>query len=311
MSAIAPGSVALGVDCGGLALQNPIGVASGTYGYGAELEPLADCDRLGVLVGKTLTTAPRAGNPGPRTWETPAGMLNTIGLENPGIEAYCAEILPRLRGRRCRVVANVAGEDVRDFAALVRRLEREPGVDGIELNLSCPNVAGGLDFSIDPARTREVVRACRAETRRPLFAKLTPNCTDPRPIAVAAVEAGADGLTCVNTLLGMAVDWRRRTSRLSQPYAGLSGPAIRPVALRIVHQVAQAVPVPIFGVGGIATAEDVCEYLCAGATAVQVGTASFVDLDAPQRIAAELPAVLAAAGIADVRTLIRSWRAPA
>lgn len=296
----------MAVQFAGLTLQSPVCTASGTYGYAAELEPLARLDGLGAVVGKTLTPLPRAGNPGPRTWETAAGMLNSIGLENPGPDAYVDEILPLLRGRPFRVIANVAGATPAEYAALTARLGAAPGVDAIELNLSCPNVAHGLDFSIDPAQTRAVVAACRAETDRPLLAKLTPNVTDPRPVAVAALTAGADGLTLVNTLLGMGVDWRRRASRLARPYGGLSGPAIKPVALRIVHQVWTETRAPIMGVGGAATAEDVCEFLCAGATAVQIGTASFVDVTAPARAAAELPALLAAAGVADVATLIGS-----
>ncbi len=293
----------------GIALQNPVLCASGTFGYGIELEPLVHLDRLGGLVGKTLTAAPRRGNAPPRTFETPAGMLNSIGLENPGIEAYCEEILPRLQGRAFRIFANVAGEDARSFAGLVRRLDRAGGVDGIELNLSCPNVAGGLDFSTDPRLARDVVAACRAETRVPLFAKLTPNVTDPAPIAVAAREGGADGLTCVNTVLGMAVDWRRRASRLSALHAGLSGPAIRPIALRIVDQVRRAAGGPILAAGGIASAEDALEFLVAGASAVQVGTASFVDITAPERIAEDLPGLLASASVRDVNELIGTLKA--
>ena len=258
------------------------------------------------MVGKTITPAPRAGNATPRTFETPAGMLNSIGLENPGPDGYLNDILPLLRGRAFRVIANVAGASTAEYVELVRRFSAAEGLDAIELNLSCPNVAHGLDFSIDPDQTRAVVAACRDATDLPLLAKLTPNVTDPRPIAAAAAEAGADGLTCSNTVLGMAVDWRRRTSRLARPYGGLSGPAIRPVGVRVVHQVWQETGLPIMGVGGAATAEDVCEYLCAGATAVQIGTAAFVDVTAPARAAAELPGLLAAAGIADVNDLIGS-----
>ncbi|MHC5018686.1 MAG: dihydroorotate dehydrogenase [Planctomycetota bacterium] len=294
------------VTFAGLELQNPICTASGTYGYAAELEPLVDLEALGAVVGKTITTAPRAGNPGPRTIETPSGMLNSIGLENPGPDVYLDEIVPLLAGRRFRVIANIAGEDVADYAQLTERFGAADGVEAIELNLSCPNVSHGLDFSVDPERTREVVAACRAATDKPLLAKLTPNITDPRPVAVAAQEAGANGLTCNNTLLGMAIDWRKRRSMIHRPYAGLSGPAIRPVALRIVHQVAQVVDIPIMGVGGIRTVDDVCQFLCAGATAVQVGTAAFVDPQAPQKIAAALPDALASAGIDDVNDLIGS-----
>jgi dihydroorotate dehydrogenase (NAD+) catalytic subunit len=302
--------VSLAVELAGIRMQNPVLTASGTFGYAKEFEAYLDLNRLGGIVVKTITRHPRPGNPAPRLAETPAGMLNAIGLQNVGLDAFIAEKLPYLRTLRPPLIVNVAGHSVEEFRELVTRVGDQAGVAGIELNLSCPNVAGGLDFSTDPAMTARVVRAARETTRLPLFAKLSPNVTDITAIARAAVEGGADGLSLINTLVGMAIDVRTREPRIGNVTGGLSGPAIRPVALRMVWQVAQAVRVPVIGMGGIRSGEDAAEFLLAGATAVAVGTASFIDPAAALGVVEGLAAYCAAAGVADVRELVGALRLP-
>jgi dihydroorotate dehydrogenase (NAD+) catalytic subunit len=266
----------LKVRLGALELRNPVLTASGTFGYGEEVADLVDLSQLGAIVCKTVTRAPRAGNAPPRTSETPAGMLNAIGLQNVGLEVFKRDKLPYLRACGTRLAVNVAGESVEDFAALCADLDQQAGVDAIELNISCPNVAHGLDFASDPFQAEAVVAACRRVSRLPLWVKLSPNVTDIALIARAAQNGGADALTVANTFVGMAIDTRTRRPRLSNGTGGLSGPAIRPLALRAVWKCAGAVQVPIIGVGGIVTANDALEFLIAGATAVQIGTATFV-----------------------------------
>jgi dihydroorotate dehydrogenase (NAD+) catalytic subunit len=265
----------LGVRIGGLALANPVGTASGTYGKGLEFQPFYDVSRLGFVVVKTITTQARAGNPPPRLAETAGGLLNSIGLPNPGVDAYIADVLPALLGLGAPLVINVAGHSVDDFGTLVARFAREEGIAALELNMSCPNVAHGMDYSTDPKVARAVLERARAETDLPLIAKLSPNVTDIRPIAEAAVRGGATAISAINTLLGLAVDWRRRRPVLGRGFGGLSGPCIKPVALRIVRQLHQAVDVPIIGIGGIQDADDAMEFFLAGASAIQVGTANY------------------------------------
>ncbi len=300
--------ITLEVAIGTLKLQNPILLASGTCGYVHEMVGAVEVEQLGGVIPKTVTLHPRKGNPPPRTVETPCGLLNSIGLDNDGIDHFIEHHLPALRGLRTNVIVNVAGKSVAEFAELCRRLDGQTGVAAIELNLSCPNVSGGIDYAIDPACTREVVSACRGSTRLPLIAKLTPNVTDPRPIAVAAVEAGADAISLINTVLGLAVDWRRRKPRLGAGLGGLSGPAIKPIALRCVWQVARAVDCPVIGIGGIRTIDDVMEFLVAGARAVQIGTANFFDPTVGPRLVGQLRGALESIGARTVAEVVGTLR---
>jgi dihydroorotate dehydrogenase (NAD+) catalytic subunit len=285
-----PREVDLSVSVGALRLSNPVIAASGTFGYGVEFAHLVDLHRLGGIVVKGLSLEPMAGAPAPRLVETAGGMLNAVGLQNVGARAFVAEKLPVLRSYRTAILANVFGHSVGEYAEVIRILEDAEGLAGYELNISCPNTArGGMVFGNDPAATAEVVAAARqAARRRPLWVKLSPNVTDITLTARAAAEAGADALTVANTWVGMAVDYRARRSRLGNLTGGLSGPAIKPLTLRLAHQVAAAVPVPVIGLGGIERPEDIVEYLLVGATAVQVGTAHFVDPRASERLVAGL-----------------------
>jgi dihydroorotate dehydrogenase (NAD+) catalytic subunit len=252
-----------------------------------------------------VTAQPRAGNPPPRTVETPCGLLNAIGLDNDGIDHFIAHHLPHLRTLPTAVIANIAGKTADEFAAMAAKLApHAAGLAGLELNLSCPNVAGGIDFATDPAVTRRIVRECRDVCPLPMIAKLTPNVTDIVPIAKAAAEGGADAVSAVNTYIGLAIDWRRKRPVLGNVTGGLSGPAIKPLALRAVWQIAKTKAVPVIGVGGIATVEDVMEFLVAGASAVQLGTVNFYDPTAGVRIVDELPAVLAQLGGTTVREVV-------
>jgi dihydroorotate dehydrogenase (NAD+) catalytic subunit len=302
--------VGLSVEFAGIRMQNPVLTASGTFGYAQEFEQYLDLNRLGALVVKTITRLPRAGNPAPRIVETPAGMLNAIGLQNVGVDAFIREKLPYLRRLTPPLIVNVAGESVEDFRELTKRISDQEGVAGIELNVSCPNVAGGLDFSTDPKLTYQVVRAARDATGLPIIPKLSPNVTDIRVIARAAEEAGANGISLINTLVGMAIDVRTRRPKIANVTGGLSGPAIRPVAIRMVWQVAQAVRLPILGMGGIVTGEDAAEFLLAGATAVAVGTANFIDPTNALKVVEGLRDYCAANGIADVRRLVGGLQIP-
>jgi len=305
-----PTPVSLAVEVAGIRMQNPVMTGSGTFGYAEEFEKYFDLNRLGAVVVKTITRLPRAGNPPPRVVETPAGMLNAIGLQNVGIEGFIRDKLPYLRRLAPPLIVNVAGESVEDFRELTKRISDQDGVAGIELNVSCPNVAGGLDFSSDPQLAHRVVRAAREATPLPLIPKLSPNVTDIVTIARAVAEAGADAISLINTLVGMAVDVRTRRPKIGNVTGGLSGPAIRPIAVRMVWQVARAVRLPVIGMGGIVTAEDALEFLIAGATAVAVGTANFIDPEAPVRVIEGLEQYCAANGIQDVRQLIGSLEIP-
>jgi dihydroorotate dehydrogenase (NAD+) catalytic subunit len=273
-------AVDFSVDFCGLRLRNPVMVASGTFGYGTEYADLVDVSSLGALVTKAVTREPREGNPPPRICETPAGMLNAIGLQNPGVEAFLADKLPALRQFGVPIIVNVAGKDVEEYVAVARRLAEAEGVAALELNVSCPNVkAGGLHCGVRADLTAELVAAVKQACPLPLITKLSPNVTDLVSIARAAVAAGSDALSLINTLLGMAIDVEEQRPVLANITGGLSGPAIRPVAVRMVWEVAHAVSVPIIGMGGIMTARDALEFLLAGATAVAIGTANFVNPD--------------------------------
>ncbi len=296
-------SVRLDVQLGRLRLSNPIAVASGTFGYAREAAGLVDLARLGAILPKTITKEPREGNPPPRTIETTGGMLNSIGLDNDGIEAFIAEKVPYLASLGPATIVSIAGRTQDEFVRLAARLDDTPGVDAVELNISCPNVSGGVDFGTDPAMCERVVAGVRAACSLPVLAKLTPNVTDVVTIAKAAAAGGADAISLINTCLGLAVDWRRRRPILGNVLGGLSGPAIKPIALRIVYQVAGAVDAPLMGIGGIATIDDVMEFFVAGATAVQIGTANFYNPSVSVEILDALPDALAELGatcVADV-----------
>lgn len=296
----------LSVVLGRLTLRNPVLVASGTFGYAKEMAGLVDFQKLGGIVPKTVTQSPRAGNTPPRTVETASGLLNAIGLDNDGLEHFLEQYLPYLRSLPTAVIGNIAGKTEEEFVSMAARVaEVGSGLAGLELNLSCPNVSGGLDFATNPATTERIVRRCREVCPTlPLLAKLTPNVTSIAEIASAAANGGADAVTCVNTFLGMAIDWRRRRPILGNGLGGLSGPGIKPLALRCVWQVARLKTIPVIAVGGIATVDDAMEFLVAGASAVQVGTANFYDPTASVRIVEELPGALAQLGAGSVREII-------
>lgn len=291
---------------GPLTLKNPVLVASGTFGYGEEFAPFLDLNCLGGVVTKTITLEPRAGNPPPRIAETTAGMLNSIGLANVGVDAFIKDKLPYLQQFSTAIIVNVAGRTAQEFAAVVRRLE-ESGlrIDAYELNYSCPNVKeGGMAFSASAQVAYAVTRDLRKETRRPLIAKLTPNVTRIAEIAQAVADAGADAVSAINTLVGMAVDYRTRKPKLATVVGGLSGPAIKPVALAKVWEIKKAVKIPIIGIGGIQTFEDVLEFLIVGASAVQVGTANFVAPDCAGRIVQDLQNYCRQGGISRLAELV-------
>jgi len=298
--------VDLSVDLGrGLVLPNPILVASGTFGYGVEYGEVVEVDRLGGICCKGTTLKPRIGNVTPRVTETPGGMLNSIGLQNPGVDAVIDRYASTWVGWRTPVIVNVAGESVSDYVEVVRRLDGVPGVAGIELNISCPNVGrGGLQFAIDADAAAGVTAAVRRATDLPLLVKLSPNVADVRPIARAIADAGADVLTAINTLSGIAVAPGRGRPLLGNVYGGLSGPAIKPVALRVVYEVAQVVSIPVIAIGGVTELADVLDYLAVGAVAVQVGTAIFADPTLPVRLVDELDEACHRRALASYRPLI-------
>lgn len=291
---------------GGMALANPVLAASGTFGYGLDLAEFCPPERLGGLVTKGLSPRPRAGNPTPRIVETAAGMINAIGLQNIGVDAFCAEVLPELRPRGAVVVVNVFGERPDEYVTVMERCEQEQGIAGYELNVSCPNVkAGGMEFGHDAIQLERLTSQCRAVTRRPLWVKLSPNAPSLADTARAAVAGGADALTLINTLRAMAIDAAHRRPVLATACGGLSGPAIKPVALRMVWEVHRAVPqVPLVGIGGVETGRDVAEFLLAGASAVQVGTAIFRSPAAPLRIVREFEEFCSDHGVGAVQELV-------
>jgi dihydroorotate dehydrogenase (NAD+) catalytic subunit len=321
----------LSVRIGELLMPNPVGVASGAFGYGEEYEGLVDIDALGALYTKAVTPEARAGNAAPRLADTPAGMLNSIGLANPGLEAFIADKLPMLRRRACAVIVNVAGKTEDDYLRVVERLEAEEGVGGYEINVSCPNVAhGGMAFGVDcvlierltrrlrdaaeaGARARagsggQGARAGTRGTRRPIIVKLSPNVSDITASARAAEAGGADALSCINTLVGMVIDVKKKAPVLAMKTGGLSGPAIRPVGVAAVYRITRAVSLPVIGLGGIGCADDALQYLLAGASAVQLGTAIFARPEAPSETLAGIRAFMEAeglSGVAEIRKLLR------
>jgi dihydroorotate dehydrogenase (NAD+) catalytic subunit len=309
MSTPAP-APSLAVRFAGLDCASPVWTASGTFGYAAELAPHLDLRRLGAVVTKGISPKPRAGNRPPRICETASGMINSIGLENVGVDGLAEKKLPFLRRAGTHVVVNFFGETFDEYVDCGRRLAALDGVDALEMNVSCPNIdKGGVEFGVVPEVLRRLVRACRDVIAKPLFVKLTPNTSDIVALARAAVEGGADGLSVINTITALAIDARRRRPRIATTYGGLSGPAIKPIALRMVHQVHRALPeVPISGIGGITSGEDVVEFLLAGATTVQVGTQSFVEPGAAGRILGELEEFLRSESVSDVRELIGALR---
>ena len=295
----------MSVEIAGLKLRNPVMTASGTFGYGQEFAEYVDLERIGAFVTKGLSLKPKAGNPTPRIVETPGGMLNAIGLQNVGIDAFIAKKVPFMRSVNTPAIANFFGNTIDEYAELARRLDAITEIAALEVNISCPNVKqGGIVFGTDPQCAYDVVTACREKTVKPLIVKLSPNVTDVVVMARACADAGADALSLINTLTGMAIDLDRRRPVLANITGGFSGPAIKPVALRMVWQVAQAIGLPVIGIGGIMTATDALEFILAGATAVQVGTASFINPRASQEIADGMEAWLAENGVESVRSLI-------
>jgi dihydroorotate dehydrogenase (NAD+) catalytic subunit len=307
-------NVDLRVELGRLRLRNPILAASGTFGYAREMEHIVEFDKLGGLLPKTVTRQPRMGNAPWRTVETSAGLLNSIGLDNDGIDAFLEHHLPYLAKLPTAIVVSIAGSTHAEFVEMSRQLDGRPGIAAIELNISCPNVAHGVDFGVDAATCGRLVSECRRACGLPVLAKLTPNVTSIGPIAVAAAEAGADAISLINTVLGMAIDWRKQRPLLGNVVGGLSGPAIKPIALRCVHQarlalLSSGLNTPLVGIGGIATIDDVMEFLVAGATAVQIGTANYYDPTVTMKLADALPASLArleAQTVADVVGTLQS-----
>jgi dihydroorotate dehydrogenase (NAD+) catalytic subunit len=289
----------------GIALRNPVLAASGTFGYGLEFAHLVDLNALGGIVTKGLSREPMAGNPAPRLWEATAGMINSVGLQNVGVREFIEQKLPKLAVFQVPVFANVFGYCGEDYLEVIRILESHPGLAGYELNVSCPNTRhGGIYFSSDPQLLAELVQGVRAIAKRPFIVKLSPNVARIEPLAKAAEEAGADAISLVNTFVSLAIDARTRQPRIGAGFGGLSGSAIKPIALRMVYEAAKAVKIPVVGLGGIASGEDAAEFLIAGAQAVQVGTANFWNPQAPVKIAHELDEFLRDEKIGNVRELI-------
>src|SRR5512143_2079142 len=295
----------LSINFAGIGLKNPVLTASGTFGYGEEFRDIVDLDRRHGIIVKGISVKPLKGNPPARSWETPSGMLNAIGLENPGVDVFLRDKLPFLRRFDTAVIVNIFGYSMEDYVGVAERLDGVPGVDGLEVNISCPNVkAGGIAFGSDVQASRALLSAVRRATKLPVIAKLSPNVTDVTGFAAAARDAGCDGLSLINTLLGMAIDVRCRRPRLANCTGGLSGPAVRPVAVRMVWQAAKAVKLPIIGMGGIVTGEDALEFILAGASAVAVGTANFIDPRATLEVLDGMEAILAEEGTARLADLI-------
>ncbi len=297
----------LAVEFAGLKLKTPLMPASGTFGYGQEFAPYLDLNQLGAIVTKGLSLNPKAGNPTPRIAETVSGMLNAIGLQNVGVDAFISEKMPFLEQFDSPVIVNFFGSTQEEYGEVAARLNDVPGVAALEMNISCPNVKhGGIVFGTDPKAAFDVISTVRKRLTKPLIVKLTPNVTDIRITARAAEDAGADAISLINTITGMAVDVRTRKPRIANVIGGLSGPGIRPIAVRMTHQVVQTVKIPVIGIGGIMRAEDALEFLIVGAKAVQVGTANFVDPNAMQTILADLENFCIEQGIEDINDLIGS-----
>ena len=300
----------LNVKVGGLALKNPVMTASGTFGYGLEFADFIDLNRLGGFIVKGTTLLPREGNDYPRMAETPSGMLNCVGLQNKGADYFCQHIYPQLKDLDTNVLVNVSGHSPEDYAACAERIAALPGIPGIELNISCPNVKdGGMAFGVTCAGAASVVKAVRKVYDKTLIVKLSPNVTDIAEIARAVEAEGADSVSLINTLMGMSIDIERRCSRLSIGTGGLSGPCVKPVALRMVWQVARAVKIPVVGLGGIMNATDAIEFLMAGATAIEIGTANFIDPTVTVKVIDGINAWLDAHGVADVHEIVGALRA--
>jgi dihydroorotate dehydrogenase (NAD+) catalytic subunit len=300
---------AMAVNIAGMKMKNPVMTASGTFGCGEEYADYVDLTRLGGIVVKGLSLKPRLGNPPPRIMETAAGMLNAVGLQNVGVDAFIEEKLSFLRNYNVAVIANIYGESYTEYAQVAGKLSAAPGVHALEVNVSCPNVKkGGLSFGADPKAAAEVTRCVKAETHLPVIVKLTPNVTDITVIARAVEEAGADAVSLINTLTGMSIDLKNRTPHLKNITGGLSGPAIKPVALRMVWQVAQKVSIPVIGMGGIMTAEDALEFMVAGAKAVQIGTANFINPRATMEIIDGMRRYLQENKIKSIKDIVGSLR---
>ncbi len=305
-----PDAVDLSVNIGALRLPNPILTASGTFGYGVEFAHLVDLNRLGGIVVKGLSLEPMAGAPAPRLCDTPSGMLNAVGLQNIGVRAFVAEKLPALRPYRTAIIANIFGYSIEEYVGVIRILEEAEGLAAYELNISCPNTAhGGIQFGSDPQMVSEVVSAARKAARRPLWIKLSPNVTDIGAIARAAESSGADALTVANTYQAMSINVQTRKSNLGRATGGLSGPAIKPITLRLVYEAKRAVKIPVIGLGGIEKADDVLEYIIAGASATQIGTASFSDPSACLSILDQLGKSCILHKINSINSLIGSFKA--
>jgi len=301
--------VNLTVAIGSLQLSNPVMTASGTFGYAAEFANLVDLDCLGALVVKGISIKPRPGNPPPRIAETACGMLNAIGLENVGLERFITEKMPFLRTCRSRIIVNILGDSIEEYAMLAKELSNVTGIDALEINISCPNVKkGGVAFGTVPQMAAAVTSAVKNVTELPVIVKLSPNVTDIVAMARAVAESGADAVSLINTLIGMAIDAQTRRPKLANIIGGLSGPAIKPIALRMVWQVASALSIPVIGIGGISTAEDAIEFLLAGATAVQIGTANFYNPAATGQILSGIESYLRQQGESSVRAIIGSLR---
>ncbi len=290
-----------GVDLAGIKFKNPVILASGTCGYGQEIDDLLDLELLGGIVVKGISLGERRGNPPPRIHETPCGLLNAIGLENVGLERFLSEKMPWLRKIDTAVIVNILGNSAEEYVQIARSLDRVPGIDGIEVNISCPNVkAGGIAFGADPALAAEITRRIKTVTSLPVIVKLSPNVTDITVIARAVEGAGADAISLINTLLGMAIDVKNKRPVLANIFGGLSGPAIKPIALRMVWQVARAVEIPVIGIGGISTSQDAIEFFMAGASAIQVGTATLVNPGSAAEIVAGIASFMDKEGISDI-----------
>ncbi|GAA4438653.1 dihydroorotate dehydrogenase [Bremerella cremea] len=302
--------VDLAVTLGRLTLPNPILVASGTFGYAKEMAGIVDLAKLGGILPKTITSSPRPGNKPWRTLETTGGMLNSIGLDNDGIDYFIANHLPYLGSLGSPLVVSIAGKTKEDFVSMAAQLGEHSQIAAIELNISCPNVSGGIDFGTDPATCETLVAAVRAATPHPIIAKLTPNVTSIASVAKAAEAGGADAVSAINTVQGMAIDWKRKKPLLGNVIGGLSGPAIKPIALRCVFQIAKATKVPIIGIGGISSVDDVMEFLVAGATAVQIGTANYFDPPLSGRIVGQLPDAITSLGVSSVKEVVGSLQLP-
>jgi dihydroorotate dehydrogenase (NAD+) catalytic subunit len=299
----------MAVEIAGIKLRNPVMPASGTFGYGEEYAPFLDLEKIGAIVTKGLSLKPKAGNPTPRIAETISGMLNAIGLQNVGIEAFIQHKMPFLRTLNTPVIANFFGNTLEEYGEVAKRLNDIPEIAAGELNISCPNVKrGGIVFGTDPKAASEVVALVRKQLQKPLIVKLTPNVTDITVVARAVEEAGADAISCINTITGMSVDIHTRKPRIANRTGGLSGPAIRPIAVRMVHQVVQTVSVPVIGIGGISRPMDALEFLIVGAKAVQVGTANFVDPSVIQTIIDGIEEFCIDEGIEDIHELIGSLK---